>query len=122
MGGTSLSAAKREWDDIKAMMTTAEAQDPKKSISDRWAYILTSHEEIWRIIPNLVRIIEIILITPLSSVPCERAASLLKRVITDHRTTLSSSKVDNDMYIAFNGAELHAIDIVFFVKKYRKGL
>lgn len=67
---------------------------------DLWSQILKVWSEQF---PNILHIIEIIEVMPMSTSKVERAFSLLNRVKTDWRINLSAATVEDLMYISLEG-------------------
>ena len=70
--------------------------------------------------PNILRMVEVLQLQPIGCVQCERAASVLKRVLEDSRSKLRGTKVENEIITTMDGAELHERDINFYAKEHAK--
>ena len=81
--------------------------------------IVLTDPNLLRKAPTYARLLEIILVIPMSSVACERGASLLKRALSNLRTRLKATKLDAEMYIAANGAPVWEADIDAYVTAWR---
>ena len=70
--------------------------------------------------PNILRMVEVLQMQPIGCVQCERAASVLKLVLADSRSSLSGIKVGYEMRTIMDGAELHDMDVDFYTKEHIK--
>ena len=85
------------------------------------AYKVIRDDPQWRCqVPNILRMVEVLQLQPIGCVQCERAASVLKRVLEDSRSKLGGTKVENEIITIMDGAELHEMDIKLYAKEHAK--
>ena len=65
-----------------------------------WQRMLTEHEQDY---PNVIMLVELILILPMSTACCERGFSAMKRVKNDWRSSLSSTSLNSILRIVIDG-------------------
>ena len=119
MDGVSLVQVKKEWSEYSKIATKPSVQEFKDlDVSEAMSIVLTD-PNLLRKAPTYARLLEIILVIPMSSVACERGASLLKRALSNFRSRLKATKLDAEMYIAANGAPVWEADIDAYVTAWR---
>ena len=97
--GCDIEAAKREWSEIKLYVST-QPRLQAMSYVDFWQRIFTRKQKRY---PNILHIVAIILVYPISNAELERAFSALKRVVTDWRTSLATNTIDDLLLIQQEG-------------------
>lgn len=64
------------------------------------------------IMPNVVKLLEVGIIIPVSSVPCERGFSTQNRVVSNMRTSLSTEVITDLMRISEDGCPMKQFDFI----------
>ena len=64
----------------------------------------------YEILPNLVRLLELAILIPISSVPCERGFSTQNRILSRFRTSMSNKTLNDRMMISENGPHINSVD------------
>ncbi|VDI25474.1 nuclear pore complex protein Nup188 [Mytilus galloprovincialis] len=62
------------------------------------------------ILPNLVKLLELAILIPISSVPCERGFSTQNRILSRLRTSMSNMVLNDLMMISENGPHIYNFD------------
>lgn len=115
-----ISVIKLEWSKLQKMLLHTRL-DKFKPMEINEAYKVIRDDAQWRFqVPNILRMVEVLQLQPIGCVQCERAASVLKRVLQDSRSTLSGTKVGYEMRVIMDGKELHEMDVNFFAKQHAK--
>ena len=65
-----------------------------------WQRMLTEHEQDY---PNVLMLVELVLILPMSTACCERGFSAMKREKNDWRSSLSSTSLNSILRIVIDG-------------------
>ena len=95
--------------------------DGFKPIEVNEAYKVIRDDAQWRMQePNILRMVDVLQLQPIGCAQCERAASVLKRLLQDSRSTLSGTKVENEMRVIMDGKELDEMDVDFYAKERAK--
>ena len=64
----------------------------------------------YEILPNLVRLLELAILIPISSVPCERGFSTQNRILSRFRTSMSNKTLNDLMMISEKGPHINSVD------------
>lgn len=70
-----------------------------------WQRIFAEYSERF---PNILMLVEIMLVLPLATACCERGFSTLKRIKSDWRSRLETETLDNLMRISIDGPDLES--------------
>ena len=117
---SDLSVIKLEWKKLHKMLLHSRL-NKFKPLEINQAYKVIRDDDSWRCqVPNILRMVEVLQLQPIGCVQCERAASVLKRVLADSRSNLSALKVEYEMRVIMDGAELHSMDVNFYSKEHSK--
>lgn len=108
--GCVLPKAKREWKLLKAHITKNHPNVPYAKL---WPLIFRRKVEMFS---NILHLVAIIQVYPISNAQLERAFSALKRVFTDSRACLSTPTINDLMTIVMDGPEVTEFDSVSSVK------
>ena len=115
-----LDVIKREWSKLQKMLLHSRL-DKFKPLEINQAYKVIRNDASWSCqVPNILRMVEVLQMQPIGCVQCERAASVLKLVLSDSRSNLSGSKVEYEMRTIMDGAELHDMNVDFYAKEHMK--
>ena len=115
-----ISVIKLEWPKLQNMLLHTRL-DSFKPLEVNEAYKVIRDDAQWRNqVPNILRMVEVLQLQPIGCVQCEWAASVLKRVLQDSRSTLDGTKVENEMRMIMDGKELHEMDVDFYAKEHAK--
>ena len=100
--GCDIDNISAEWRKLKLIVT---ANFQNKSYNELYKLLLT--KEPYRTdLQNILYIVEILLVLPISSANCERAFSAQKRIITPTRTSMLTSTASDLILISTEGPEL----------------
>ena len=99
--GFNLASAEQEWATMKVFI---HSNLNKVRYDALWQRMLTEHEQDY---PNIVMLVELILILPMSTACCERGFSALKRVKNDWRSSLSSTSLNSILRIVIDGPSVN---------------
>lgn len=98
------STLKREYDEFKRQVLDDDEIQKMSGIDVHKAIAKIWMQKKNRIgLRNLARVVEILLVQPMSSVVCERDASLLKRIYSVYRSRLRGEKLRNELFMLANG-------------------
>ena len=115
-----IDVIKVEWSNLKKMLLHSRL-DKFKPLEINQAYKVIRDDASWSCkVPNILRMVEVLQLQPIGCVQCERAASVLKLVLADSRSSLSGIKVEHEMRTIMDGAELHDMDVDFYTKEHIK--
>ncbi|XP_076121139.1 zinc finger protein 862 isoform X2 [Alosa pseudoharengus] len=104
--GCQLEAIQEEWQSVKALISHT-FQD--KSYSSLWQMLLTK-EPYKTDYKNLLHLVEILLILPISAAQCERGFSAQKRIKSSLRSSLHVSTTEDLIRISTEGPSLERFD------------
>ncbi|XP_041464874.1 zinc finger protein 862-like [Lytechinus variegatus] len=90
-----------EWQEAKLYISGL----PRARQQSAWKDIIMD-EELRAKIPNLLHIVEILLVLPISTAACERGFSCMKRVKSDWRSSLTVDMLSKLMFVVLNGPEV----------------
>nr|XP_057918161.1 zinc finger protein 862 [Doryrhamphus excisus] len=94
-----------EWIDLKNYLLRIQARHQGMKVV--WKELFSVHKDRF---PNILILVEIILVLPLSTSVCERGFSFMKRVKSDWRASLTTEMLRRLLFIAIEGPSLHAFD------------
>ena len=104
--GCNIEAVPAEWRQLKVVVSNS-FQD--KSYSDLWQLLL-SKEPYKSDFCNVLHLVELMLVLPISSAECERSFSAQKRIKSDARSSLSVQRLSDLILISSEGPELSDFD------------
>ena len=117
---SDLSVIKLEWKKLHKMLLHSRLNKFKRMEINE-VYKVIRDDDSWRCqVPNVLRMVEVLQLQLIGCVQCERAASVLKRALADSRSNLGALKVEYEMRVIMDGAELHGMDVNFYSKEHRK--
>ena len=113
-----ITVIKLEWIKLRKMLLHSRL-DKFKPLEINEAYKVIRDDPQWRSqVPNILRMVEVLQLQLIGCIQCERAASVLKRVLEDSRSKLRGTKVENEIITIMDGAELHEMDINFYATEH----
>ncbi len=110
--GIEISMAVQELSDLKVIASrlfNSLSHDEKSSLAllNLWQRVFLESEEN---LQNILKVVSICLILPLSTAVCERGFSTMNRVKTDWRSCLKSETLEKLMRISIDGVPLESFD------------
>ena len=96
--GCKLDDVLYEWQEAKIYITNLPQQRQRTA----WRDIMTS-KELSAIFGNLLHLVELLLVLPMSTAACERGFSCMKRIKTDWHASLTVEMLTKVMFISLNG-------------------
>lgn len=99
--GCDITRIEREWDMLKQFVVTTGLRNMK--YSDVWAKILTCSKK--QSFENILHVIEILMVIPVSNAVLERMFSAMNRVHNDWRNNLGEKRVEHLLRIIADGPE-----------------
>ena len=97
--GCDVTKIESEWADVKEMVVTTGLRGNK--YIDAWAKLFTSSKK--KDLSNILHLLEILLVVPISNALLERMFSTMNRVHTDWRNCLGEKRVENLLRICEEG-------------------
>ena len=110
--GCIIAAILPQWTSLKVLVST---QFKRKGYLDVWATLLTKapcrddHKDV-------LHLVEILMVLPISAAQCERAISTQNRIKNDSRSSLGGENLKHLMSISLEGPTLADFDPVSAVK------
>ena len=97
-----LELVDQEWQELKVCIKRNHSQ---LRMLPMWQRIFAEYSERF---PNILMLVEIMLVLPLATACCERGFSTLKRIKSDWRSRLETETLDNLMRISIDGPDLES--------------
>lgn len=104
--GCDVMKIESEWDDVKELVATTGLKGAK--YTDAWAKLFTSSKK--DTLSNILHLVEILLVVPISNATLERMFSAMNRVHTDWRNCLGEKRVENLLRILEDGSTVEQFD------------
>lgn len=104
--GCDVMKIESEWDEIKEMVVTTGLRGT--NYVDVWAKLFTSSKK--EALINILHLVEILLVVPISNALLERMFSTMNRVHTDWRNCLGEKRVENLLRIWEEGTTADRFD------------
>ena len=104
--GCDVMRIESEWDDVKELVATTGLKDAR--YTDTWAKLFTCSKK--DSISNILHLVEILLVVPISNATLERMFSAMNRVHTDWRNCLGEKRVENLLRIYEEGSAIEQYD------------
>lgn len=114
--GCCITAISSQWVSLKILVST---QFKDKAYVDLWATLLTKtpYKEDLK---DVLHLVEILLVLPISAAQCERAISAQNRIKNDSRSCLGGQTLEELMRISLEGPSLSEFDPDSAVKEWFK--
>jgi len=114
--GCCITAISSQWVSLKILVST---QFKDKAYVDLWATLLTKtpYKEDLK---DVLHLVEILLVLPISAAQCERAISAQNRIKNDSRSCLGGQTLEELMHISLEGPSLSEFDPDSAVKEWFK--
>ena len=91
----------QEWPNAKVLIK----QLPQAQQSTAWTDFMADPDR-QETFPNLLMVVELVLVLPMSTAACERGFSAMKRIKTDWRSSLSVEMLWKLIYVSIEGPEV----------------
>ena len=104
--GCDMEKIESEWDDVKEMVVTTGLKGT--NYIDVWAKLFTSSKK--EALSNILHLVEILLVVPVSNALLERMFSTMNRVHTDWRNCLGEKRVENLLRVWEEGTTADKFD------------
>ena len=110
--GVNLVSAKWEWGQLKMHIATHYQGVPHRAV---WKAIFQKKRETF---PNILHLVAVVMVLPISNAQLERAFSAMGRVLTDWRKTLKTEALSDLLLITMEGPCLEEFDAKAGVSKW----
>ena len=104
--GCDVEKIESEWDDVKEMVVTTGLKGT--NYIDVWAKLFTSSKK--EALSNILHLVEILLVVPVSNALLERMFSTMNRMHTDWRNCLGEKRVENLLRVWEEGTTADKFD------------